>query len=168
MTFEDNKPKVYLETSFLFYLTGRETDDVKVAAEQAYTRKWWAEEGPKCHVFTSLYVVEESRGRDPEYSDKRDAKIAETNLLGYDERVDAIVDRLLAGHALPEREVTDAQHIAISALSGMDYLLSWNCRHLANPQTYPITRKIIESFGLHCPNIITPRSYLEDFCNGRG
>ena len=163
MTFDGNRPKVYLETSFLFYLTGRETEDIKVATDQAYTRKWWVEEGPKCDLYTSQFVLSESRGRDSDLVQKREAKIAQTHILADDERVSAIAEALLSGFALPVKEVTDAQHIAIAALAGMDYLLSWNCRHLANPQTYPITRKIVESFGLCCPVIQTPRSYLEDF-----
>ena len=81
-------------------------------------------------------------------------------------------DRIIArGHNLTEtlKDVTaHAEMMAITAaVHGMDYLLSWNCRHLANPQTYPKTKKIVESFGLICPSIITPRSYLEDFNNAR-
>ena len=61
----EDRPKVYLETSFMFYLTGRETTDQKIASEQAYTRKWWEEERPRCRVFTSSFVIQESNGRDP-------------------------------------------------------------------------------------------------------
>ena len=55
-----SKPKVYLETSFISYLTGRETSNVKIAADQAYTRRWWEVEGPRCELFVSRYVADES------------------------------------------------------------------------------------------------------------
>ena len=164
----EDRPKVYLETSFMFYLTGRETTDQKIASEQAYTRKWWEVERPQCRVFTSSFVIQESNGRDPEYVERRNEKIAETEVLQTeDELIFTIAAKLLEGKALPKDETTDAYHIATAAVHGMDYLLSWNCRHLANPQTYPKTKKIVESFGLICPSIITPRSYLEDFTNAK-
>ena len=159
----EDRPKVYLETSFMFYLTGRETTDQKIASEQAYTRKWWEEQGPRCRLFCSQFVIEESLRRDLERARMRQEKIAQTSLLPLDAKVDVIAQKLLDGFAVPKNEVTDAQHIAISAFYGMDYLLSWNCHHLANPVTFPKTKRIIESFGLTCPAIITPRSYLEDF-----
>lgn len=159
----EDRPKVYLETSFMFYLTGRETTDQKIASEQAYTRQWWEEQGPRCELFCSQFVVEESLRRDEERVRLRQEKIAQTTLLPFDAKVDVIAQKLLDGFAVPKSEVTDAQHIAISAFYGMDYLLSWNCHHLANPVTFPKTKRIIESFGLTCPAIITPRSYLEDF-----
>jgi len=161
-----SKLKVYLETSFMFYLTGRETSDVKVAGDQAYTRLWWERIGPTCELFTSEYVIQESADRDPEYVERRAEKIAETTVLAAgDKAAIELANKLLEGKALPEDEKTDAFHIAVAAVSGVDYLLSWNCRHLANPQTYPKTKKIVESFGLTCPIIIMPRSYLEDFAD---
>ena len=114
-------------------------------------------------MFCSQFVIEESLRRDLERVRMRQEKIAQTSLLPLDAKVDVIAQKLLDGYAVPKNEVTDAQHIAISAFYGMDYLLSWNCHHLANPVTFPKTKRIIESFGLTCPAIITPRSYLEDF-----
>jgi len=162
----EQKLKVYLETSFMFYLTGRETTDAKVAADQAFTRKWWSVEGPKCELFTSPFVIVESNDRDPEYVEKRNEKIAQTRLLPVDlPLITEITEALLSQSELPRKEVTDAQHISTAAVHGMDYLLSWNCKHLANPHTFPKTKKIVESFGIRCPLILTPRSYLEDYCD---
>ena len=58
--YNEDRPKVYLETSFMFYLTGRETTDQKIASEQAYTRKWWEEQGPRCRLFCSQFVIAEA------------------------------------------------------------------------------------------------------------
>ena len=70
--------------------------------------------------------------------------------------------RLVAGHALPCGETTDALHIATAAVSRMDVLLTWNCRHMANPHTLPKTVEIIELAGYRCPWIMTPRTFLDN------
>ena len=79
-----------------------------------------------------------------------------------DEKVVALARKLIQGHALPNGETTDALHIAMAAVAGMDILLTWNCRHMANPHTLPITRQIIASEGLFCPAIMTPKTFLEN------
>jgi len=158
------KLRIYLETSFMFYLTGRQTSDVKVSSDQAYTRRRWEEIGPTCELYTSEYVIQESEDHDPDCAAIRAEKIAQTTVLAAgDPKAVELARRLLADKALPPKETTDAFHVAVAAVAGMDYLLSWNCRHLANPKAYPKTRRIVESFGLTCPAIITPRSYLEDY-----
>ena len=68
---------------------------------------------------------------------------------------------MLSGEAVPEQEVTDAAHIATASVYGMDVLLTWNCRHMANPVTLPRTAMIIGSEGYNCPVIITPAEFLE-------
>ena len=67
----------------------------------------------------------------------------------------------IEGHALPATEATDASHIATAAVYGMDVLLTWNCRHMANPITLPKTASIISDAGYQCPIIITPKDFLE-------
>ena len=106
---DGDKLKVYLETSFVSYLTGGATPNAKIAADQAYTRH-----------------------------------------------------KLIDGHALPDGETTDALHIATAAVNGMDVLLTWNCKHMANPHTLPRTRQIISAEGFFCPAIMTPKTFIEN------
>lgn len=157
-----SKLRVYLETSFFSYLTGRQTADRTIAMRQAETVSWWQKELPECDCFVSGYVTVECSDGNPEQAAKRLSYLANLpELDGDDDRVVALANDLIAAHALPEGEVTDALHIATSAVHGMDYLLTWNCRHMANPHTLPKTRQIVEKAGYRCPAIITPSGFME-------
>ena len=158
-----NRLKVYLETSFISYLTGDATANAKIAADQAYTRLWWERERPKCDVFVSAYTAAEAaNGR--EVSAKR--RIAAINGIPLvtvdDDAVIALANKLLDAHALPPGETTDALHIASASVGGTDVLLTWNCRHMANPHTLPRTKEIVRTAGYHCPDIMTPKTFIEN------
>ena len=155
--------KVYLETSFVNYLTGRLTSNVKIASEQAYTRQWWETEREKCDVFVSGYTISESGDGGPEYVERRMAAIKGIPVIAEDpEKVADLGSKLLNGHAVPEGEITDAMHIASAAIAGMDVLLTWNCKHLANPHTLPKTRAIVVAAGYACPAVMTPKTFIEN------
>ena len=157
------KTKVYCETSFWSYLTGRRTSDEKIARWQSLTLKWFEQELPLCEVFVSDYVLKEAEIGNADQVSKRLELLRHYPKL--DPNPDAIVpiaERLIAAHALPEGEATDALHIATAAYHGMDVLLTWNCRHLANLFTLPKTMEVISGLGFKCPLIITPERYLED------
>ena len=157
------KLKVYAETSFVCYLTGDQTANAKISADQAYTRQWWSEEKSACSVFISKYVIGECAvGREDAVA-KRDAVLRELPMIEADgEIVDALAQKLIDGHALPPGEATDALHIASAAVGRMDVLLTWNCRHMANPHTLPKTIGIIEKAGYRCPWIMTPKTFLDN------
>ena len=157
-----DKLKVYVETSFVCYLTGDATLNAKIAADQAYTRQWWETERDRCDVFASKFVVGECGIGKPEAVTRRNKFVTSIPRVAVDDRaVAALAAQLIAGHALPEKETTDALHIAAASVAGMDVLLTWNCRHMANLHTLPKTRKIIEKAGYHCPWIMTPKTFLE-------
>ena len=158
-----DKLKVYLETSFVNYLTGRSTSNVKIASEQAYTRQWWETERGKCEVFVSGYTIAESESGGPEYVEKRMEAIKGVSVIREDaEKVAELGKKLLSGHAIPEGEVTDAMHIASAAIAGMDILLTWNCKHMANPHTLPKTRAIVSAAGYVCPAVMTPETFIKN------
>ena len=156
-------PKVYLETSFVSYLTGIETSNAKIAADQAWTRKWWEEERAKCDVYVSAYTLEESNKGQIEQVQKRMQTLSGIPQLNFDiKAVTSLAKKLLNGHALPEGEMTDALHIAAASVSKIDVLLTWNCRHMANPHTLPLTMRIVEKAGYRCPLIMTPKTFVEN------
>ena len=160
------KLKVYLESSFISYLTGRETTDAKIASWQAFSRKWWKEESPKCDLNVSVFVINESRVGSKEQIRLRDEKLEGLTVLEtVSPEIVKLAKILMKRHAVPETEATDALHIATAAFHEMDVLLTWNCRHMANPYTLPITRKVIETAGYACPTITTPERFMED--NGK-
>ena len=160
---EKKRQKVYLETSFVSYLTGRATTREPIASWQAVSRQWWEAVRPSCDLFVSRYVVMESEKGDAEQIAQRMDAIRDIPRLdvGY-AKIEEVAKALIGEHALPENETTDAYHIATAAYYGMDVLLTWNCRHMANEFTLPKTYGVLRDAGLKCPVIITPKRYMED------
>ena len=160
---DENKLKVYLETSFVSYLTGRATTREPVASWQAASRQWWEAVRPSCDLFVSRYVVMEAEKGNAEQVSRRMEVIRNIPMLdaGH-EKIEEVAKSLIREHALPENEATDAYHIATAAFFGMDVLLTWNCRHMANEFTLPKTYGVLRDAGLKCPVIITPKRYMED------
>lgn len=126
------------------------------------TLQWWQEIAPKCEIYVSQHVSGESADSERDDAAKRAHSMSgSTELDGSIPEVLELAQQLIAGHALPENEITDAAHIATAAVYGMDVVLTWNCRHMANPVTLPKTAMIIGREGYDCPVIITPAEFLE-------
>ena len=160
---EEKKQKVYLETSFVSYLTGRATTREPVASWQAASRQWWEAVRPSCDLFVSRYVVMEAENGDVEQVARRIEVIRDIPLLDVgQEKIEEVAKILIDEHAVPENEATDAYHIATAAFYGMDVLLTWNCRHMANEFTLPKTYGVLKETGFNSPVIITPKRYMED------
>ena len=158
---EPNKLKVYCETSFWSYLTGRRTTDEKIASCQAFTLRLWEDIAPRCEIYISQHVRIEAADGDPACAVRRQQAMADAlNLDGYVDEVRELAKVLLAAHAIPETEPTDALHIATATIYQMDVLLTWNCRHMANPVALPKTISTIVRAGYQSPIIITPEDFL--------
>ena len=113
-------------------------------------------------IYVSDYVAEEASSGDPDQVSLRVAEISRhDSLFADDPRVRSLAMELLRTHAVPEKEVTDAFHIATAAVYGMDILLTYNCRHMANLATLPKTASVIALAGYECPKILTPEKALE-------
>ncbi len=157
------KLKVYCETSFWSYLTALPSVDPNNALRQAYTLRWWREIAPRCEIFVSGFVYDEAMDGDEEASAKRTEEILKWNFALYDEAEVANLARALREqHQVFANEVTDATHIAVAAVTRMDVLLTWNCRHMANIVELPKTVGIVTNCGYVCPLIVTPKDYLEE------
>ena len=157
------RKKVYVETSFVSYLIGRATTREPVASWQAASRQWWEAVRPSCNLFVSEHVLNEICNGAPDAVARRTEAIRGIPVLGGGvPEVAAIAERLISAHALPAQEVADAYHIATAAYYGMDVLLTWNCRHMANEFTLPKTYGVLKEAGLDSPVIITPKRYMED------
>jgi len=154
--------KVYCETTFWSYLNGGRTSLEHIALKQSATLRWWEEIAPSCDIFVSQYVSDEAADGDVEFAKLRTASIqAATAIDGLTSEVKRVAGELLSNHAVPDKEITDAFHIATASVHGMDVLLTWNCRHMANPVTLPKTAMLIGKAGYMCPIIITPQEFLE-------
>ncbi|MDH3601940.1 MAG: type II toxin-antitoxin system VapC family toxin, partial [Candidatus Tectomicrobia bacterium] len=126
------KQKVYIETSVISYLTARISRDLIVAGHQRVTQEWWNTRREAFEVSVSQVVFEEASTGDPEAARERLAVLATLPLLEVSEEAVALAKDLIRIGPLPERAEVDALHIAVAVTSQVDYLLTWNCRHLAN------------------------------------
>lgn len=160
---EHKRLNVYIETSFVSYLTGRATTREPIASWQAASRQWWEAVRPSCDLFVSRYVAMEAEKGNAEEVRRRMEVIRDIPRLDVGHgKIEEVAKALISEHALPENEATDAYHIATAAFYGMDVLLTWNCRHMANEFTLPKTYGVLMGSGLKCPVIITPKRYMED------
>ena len=125
-------PKLYLETTIPSYLTARQSRDLRLAAHQEATQEWWDDHRHEYDLYISDLVLDEAGDGDAEFATSRLAKLAGIPSLDVTEEVDELAGRLLAGGLIPAKAAQDAFHVAVSAVQGMDFLLTWNCTHINN------------------------------------
>ena len=151
---------VYIETSILGYLTARSSRDIVVAANIEITREWWDTRRGDFQLYSSQAVVKETSQGDAQIASQRLAIIRDLALLDLNQSVIDLAEQLLGRSNLPAKADVDAIHIAAATVHGMDYLLTWNCKHIANAQ---IQRKLAEislDFGYELPILCTPYELL--------
>jgi hypothetical protein len=151
---------VYLETTFISYLVARPSRDVIVAGHQQTTQEWWASRRSEFECLVSQVVIDEASVGDPAEVQKRLAIIDGLPTLAITDDANALTRAIMAAGILPPHVVRDAAHVAVAAVHAVDYLLTWNCKHLANAQ---ITRRIAvvcEKLGRKMPIICTPEELM--------
>ncbi|NKB25054.1 MAG: hypothetical protein GKR87_11900 [Kiritimatiellae bacterium] len=154
------KSTVYIETSVVSYYTGRPSRDLVIAARQQQTNDWWANRLPGFDVFVSNLVLEEVSTGDPNAVGKRLLSIEDIPLLDLTEDVFSLSEVLLKHHAIPKEYPEDALHIAVSAVHGIDYLLTWNFTHINNAETKSKIEKSVWDYGYECSVICTPEELM--------
>ncbi len=152
--------RVYVETSVVSYLAARPSRNILAAAWQQVTRDWWEKQRPHFELFTSEMVLSEARQGDPDAVQQRIEKLQGIPDLEITEDVVSLAKKLIADGALPKEAMNDAVHLAVSAVHGMDYLLTWNCRHLDNAERKPLLRSVCAVAGYRCPEICTPQELM--------
>ena len=150
------KPAIYLETSVLSYLVARPSRDLIVAAHQQVTVEWWRNQRRNYDLFISQIVIDEARKGEPEMAAKRMAAIEDLSLLEINEDVTHLADSLVTSRAVPKKAAADAIHIKVSCVGGVDYLLTWNCKHMANAKMRSAIEETCRSVGYAPPIICTP------------
>jgi len=155
------KPTIYIETSIISYLAARPSADLMTAACQQVTSEWWEGSRRLYEVVTSVLVVAESRQGDPHMVKTRLDLLRGIPALKTTEEASELARAFIEKGALPPGAQADALHIAIAAAHGVDYLLTWNCRHIDNPATKPLVREVCVSDGYICPEICTPFEIVE-------
>jgi predicted nucleic acid-binding protein len=156
-----NKPSVYIETTIVSYLAARPSPSLLAAAYQQITADWWEERRSSFDLFTSEIVMLEARSGDPGAVARRLTILEGIAELVLTDKAKKLARMFLSARAIPHKAQADALHIAAAAVHRMDYLLTWNCRHINNPEIKPAIRKVCESMGVFCPEICTPIEIVE-------
>ncbi|MCF7837917.1 MAG: type II toxin-antitoxin system VapC family toxin [Candidatus Marinimicrobia bacterium] len=155
------KARIYIETSVISNLCARPSRDLIVAANQEITREWWERDRGRYDCYVSALVLDEASSGDVCAAAKRRAVIAELKELAMDAATVGVARELLIRTRLPKRVTDDLAHIATAAVYGMDYLLTWNCAHIANPHWQPRVAAVLRELGYDGPMICTPQALLE-------
>ena len=155
------KPKAYIETTVVSYLTAWSSRDLVRAAHQQVTRDWWAtREG--YDLFASQFVLDEAAAGDGEAAADRLKILREIELLDVTEDAISLGEQLVAGGGLPSKARVDALHVAMAAVHGMSYLLTWNCKHIANAAMRGQIEDLCRAAGFEPPIICTPLELAEE------
>ena len=151
---------VYIETSIVSYLTARPTSDLLAAAWQKATIDWWDTQSSRFSLYTSSVVTEEAGRGSREAASRRLEALSGIPLLAITDEVVALSKALIERRALPTKAIGDSLHIAVAAVHAMDYLLTWNCRHIDNAEMKPSVRSACTAHGYVSPEICTPQELM--------
>lgn len=159
------KPTVYIETTIPSFLTARDTTDVLAAGEREATRLWWNNHRHQFDVFISQPVLDEAALGDPEAAKKRLDVLEGLPLLASDKAVDSLTSTIMLSGVLPAKAATDAAHVAVASRYNMDFLLTLNCKHIANAHLARRLTEVVADAGYRIPVICTPLELLGDINN---
>ena len=156
-------PRLYVETTIPSYLTARRSRDLRTAAHQEVTEEWWNDHRHEYDLYTSAFAREEAAEGNPELAAARLALLESVPVLPTTEEVEDLAGKLLEGGLIPAKAATDAFHIAMAAVHGMDFLLTWNCTHIHNLSIIRRVERICAGAGYACPVICSPDDLLPPF-----
>lgn len=153
--------RVYIETTIVSYLTARPSRDVVVAGHQRVTHEWWDTRRTNLELCLSQLVLDEAGAGDAQAAQER--LLVLQPMLVLETTADALelAKELLQAGALPAKASDDALHIAVAATTAIPFLLTWNCRHLANAAMRPVIEAVCTAKGFKAPIICTPEELLE-------
>src|SRR6267142_1229215 len=141
------KAKVYIETTIPSYLVARPSRDLVIAAHQQLTRDWWESRGPAFDLYVSEPVLEEAAAGDMFMAKKRLDLLADIRVLALTTGILKLAESLVAEGPIPPKAAGDALHIAIATAYDCQYLLTWNCRHIANAEIQRAARLVVRRHG---------------------
>jgi predicted nucleic acid-binding protein len=156
------KPKVYLETSVISYLASRSSRDLIMAAHQQITQEWWEKRRGKFELLVSQLVLQEASGGDKNAAERRTEFVKDLAQVQTTDEAIALAQKLLQVSALPTSEFADAVHVALAAVHGVDYLVTWNLKHIANAVTRHRIESTCRESGFEPPIICTPEELMEE------
>jgi hypothetical protein len=153
---------VYIETSIVSHATARPSSEANVAALQIQARDWWRIERPKFDLVTSQLVIAEASAGDPDAAEDRLRLLSGVPLIPITDECRRIAAALVSASMMPAKAAADAPHVAVAAFAGVEYLLTQNCRHIANAHTLPSVYATLAKLGCGGVLICTPAEFLGD------
>ena len=148
--------KIYIETSIVSYLTARPSSNLIAAAWQKKTIDWWETQRSRFSLYISEVVIEEAGRGDSYAASKRLDALAGLPILPLNKAAVELSKALIQEGGVPKKALDDSLHISIAAAHGIDFLLTWNCRHIGNAEMKPKIRKICREHRFQCSEIATP------------
>jgi predicted nucleic acid-binding protein len=152
---------VYVETTIISYLTARPSRDVVVAGHQETTREWWETSRAHYDLLVSEVVLRELQAGDPAAAALRTQAAKDIPLLPFSDDAIFLARLYQKELQLPPKAGNDALHIAFAVAYEVDYLLTWNCAHIANGHTIKNLMAINSQLGRATPIVVTPEGLLE-------
>ena len=155
------KPKVYIETTVISYLTAQPTHDVVIAGRQQSTRIWWRNAANRFKLVASDLVLSEASVGDPNAARARLAELNSLTLLDATEEALELAQQLVDSGTVPAKAAEDAAHIAIAVTNGIEYLVTWNYRHIANATIRSQIETVCRNAGYEPAIICSPDELME-------
>ena len=151
---------VYIETSIVSHATAWPSSDPATAVLQDQAKRWLAEQATNYELVTSQIVLAEARRGDADAAKRRLAVLANIPVLDENPDTERVADELVSHLLIPEAARLDALHVATAALAGVQYLLTLNCRQIANAHVLPGVYRLLDDLGLPGMLIATPIEFL--------
>ena len=156
------KQKVYIETSVVSYLNARPSKNPITFGRQQLTHEWWKTRRLLFDIVVSELVFQEASAGDGAAAQKRLLFIEPILSLKISEDAIILSEKIIANGSIPKEYGEDALHIAVCAVNGIDFLLTWNCKHLANAMHRQEIENLVDMHGYACPVICTPADLMEE------
>ncbi|MEZ6104142.1 MAG: type II toxin-antitoxin system VapC family toxin [Pirellulaceae bacterium] len=154
---------VYLETTVVGHIAGRLHPDLVINSRQIVTRRWWDTAADRYHLYASNLVLAECSAGDADAASDRLSILRDVALLDINDETGALALLLVTNHAVPDTEPRDATHIAVAAINGIDFLATWNFKHIMNPSTQHLIDAVCRDSGYEPATICTPEQILEAY-----
>ena len=138
---------VYIETSIVSHATARPSSDIQIAALQQQARNWWSTERPNFELVTSQLVIDEASAGDPSAAAERLKLLDGLPTVPIDEDVRNLGRAIVSAAIMPHKAAADTLHVAAAAVAGVQYLLTLNCKHIANAHELPRVYRLLDEHG---------------------
>jgi hypothetical protein len=151
---------IYIETSIVSHATAWPSSDIQIAALQHQARNWWSNERPSFELVTSQLVIDEASAGDPVAAAERLKLLDGLPTVPINEDVRTLARAIVAASIMPPKAAADALHVAAAAVAGVQYLLTSNCKHIANAHELPRVYRLLDECGYGQLLICTPSEFL--------